>query len=605
MSNEAQELPRWDMTNVYPGIDSPEYEQAFQRLETKTRELEKFIENNHIDPEQPTTGLDSAELAVLIAELINRINASLRLAVTMEAYLSGFVTTDSRDTQAQKALSVIEQIFVRLTQQETLFQAWIGAQVDRLPHVIGHNEVVKQHAFILNEAAEQSRYLMSSAEENLAAELNLSGAFAWQKLQGVITSQLSWDIEDEKGETKKLPMTAIINLRSHSEEVMRRRGYEAEIAAWGSVENQVAACFNGVKGAVGVLDRRRGRRDSLHTTIDQARMDQETLDAMLGAMKNSLPMFRKYYKSKARKLGKESLPWWDIFAPTGKSESSFSYPEAQGYVLEVFAKFTPDLAVFAQKAFDNNWIDVGPREGKRVGAFCMGLPQVEESRVLLNFEGNLDWVFTLAHELGHAYHNEQLIGRTILQRDTPFTLAEMASTLCETIVTQEAINNAAGPEEELAILETSLIGESQVVVDIYSRYLFEKEVFERRAGSELSAEDFNTIMEESQKTAYGDGLDEDYLHKYMWTWKPHYYRPGLSFYNYPYAFGLLFGTGLYAVYKERGVDFIPQYKDLLSSTGLGTAAELAARFDIDLHSSEFWQGSLDQIGKKIERYIAL
>jgi len=605
VTNEPQNLPRWDMTTVYPSIDSPEYEQALQRLETRTGELEGFIKNNHIDPDKPVTNIDNPELAVLIAELINRINAALRLAVTMRAYVSGFVTTDSRDTVAQKALSVIEGIFARLTQQETLFQAWIGTLADRLPDVVEGNEVVKEHAFILKETAEQSCYLMSSAEENLAAELSLSGALAWQKLQGTITSQLSWEVEDESGETKEMPMTAIINLRSHPDGVMRRRGYEAEMAAWGSVENQLAACLNGVKGEVGVLNRRRGRRDSLHTTIDQARMDQETLDAMLGAIKNSLPMFRKYFKSKALRLGLESLPWWEIFAPTGESERSFSYPEAQEFVLEVFEKFSPDLARFAQKAFEDNWIDVGPRGGKRAGAFCMDLPEVEESRVLLNFEGNLDWVFTLAHELGHGYHNEQLIGRTMLQRDTPFTLAETASTLCETIVTAEAIKNAAGPEEEHAILETSLIGDSQVIVDVYSRYLFESEVFERREVSELSAEDFCIIMEESQKTAYGDGLDEKYLHKYMWTWKPHYYRPGLSFYNYPYSFGLLFGTGLYAVYIERGDDFIPQYKNLLSSTGLGTAAELAARFDIDLRSPDFWQGSLDVIGEKIERYIAL
>jgi oligoendopeptidase F len=193
----------------------------------------------------------------------------------------------------------------------------------------------------------------------------------------------------------------------------------------------------------------------------------------------------------------------------------------------------------------------------------------------------------------------------MLQRDTPYTLGETASVMCETIVTEAAIKEASDEDERLAILETSLIGDSQVVVDIYSRYLFEKEVFERRAQADLSAEELCEIMERAQKETYGDSVDEDTLHKYMWTWKPHYYIPGISFYNYPYAFGLLFSTGLYAIYKERGDAFIPEYRDLLASTGQGTAADLAARFDLDLRSPEFWEGSLAVIGEKIERYVEL
>jgi pepF/M3 family oligoendopeptidase len=435
--------------------------------------------------------------------------------------------------------------------------------------------------------------------------LALSGAAAWGKLQGTITSQLKWEIENEDGEVESMPMTAVINLRGHADEDMRRKGYEAELEAWKSVENQLAACMNGVKGAVSVINRKRGRKDDLHTAIDQARIDRETLDAMMGAMKDSFPMFHKYFKAKAQKLGKEALPWWDVFAPMGRTDRTFSYPEAQAYILENFGKFSQDLADFAQRAFDNNWVDVGPREGKRAGAFCMGIPALNESRILLNFDGNLDWVFTLAHELGHGYHNEQLKDKTMLNRQTPMTLAETASIMCETIVTNAAIKEAASPEEELAILETKLNGDSQVVVDIYSRFLFESEVFKRRAQSELSAEDFNEIMESAQKETYGDGLDENHLQKYMWTWKPHYYRHTLSFYNFPYTFGLLFGTGLYAIYKERGDEFVGQYKDLLASTGLGTAADLAARFDIDLRSPAFWEASLKVIGEYVDRYAEL
>ena len=235
----------------------------------------------------------------------------------------------------------------------------------------------------------------------------------------------------------------------------------------------------------------------------------------------------------------------------------------------------------------------------------MGLPGIGESRILCNFDGSLDQLFTIAHELGHAYHNDCQTGKPELQTVTPMTLAETASTFCETLVTDAALAAAASPAEELSILETFLTGATQVTVDITSRYLFEKEVFERRAEAELSADDFCEIMLRCQAATYGDGLDERYRHPYMWAWKPHYYRTELSFYNYPYAFGLLFGIGLYAEYQQRGQAFLADYQALLAATGEASPADLAARFGIDLRAPAFWEASLAVIGKRIERYISL
>jgi oligoendopeptidase F len=193
----------------------------------------------------------------------------------------------------------------------------------------------------------------------------------------------------------------------------------------------------------------------------------------------------------------------------------------------------------------------------------------------------------------------------MLQQITPMTLDETASTFCETTVTEAVLSQVKDPQEELAVLEGQLSNASQVIVDIYSRYLFEKEVFERREQAELSADDFCEIMERAQKATYGDGLDEHHLQKYMWTWKPHYYSTGVSFYNFPYAFGLLFGTGLYAIYKQRGATFVDDYKALLASTGEASATDLAARFGIDIRTHKFWEDSLAIIGRRIDRYCEL
>jgi pepF/M3 family oligoendopeptidase len=597
--------PHWQVENVYPGLASDEFKTATKGFQTRLNELKAYLDQNNIrQVNQDQLGQDPETLAGKLDHLVREMNELIALSQTLRSYINAFVSTDSYNNEAKKAFSTWELGYVELQKIITRIRGWIGSLGDLLPEVINFGSVTQDHAFALMEIAEQSQYMMNQVEEELAAELGLSGAGAWGKLQGTVTSQLSVDFELD-GEVKKLPMPALINLHNHPDEPTRRRAHEAEMAAWETIKEPVAAAMNGVKGYVNTLNRRRGRVDALHSAIDLARIDRQTLETMLGAMKDSFPTFRRYYRAKAGRLGKDRLAWWDLFAPTGKAETRFTYPQAVEFILEQFGTFSQELADFAQHAFDNNWIDAEMRDGKRGGAFCMNLPTVKESRVLCNFDGSLDSIFTLAHELGHAYHNHCKKDKTMLQQSTPMTLAETASIMCETIVFEAIIKGTTNPSEELAIMETFLIGDSQVIVDIYSRYLFEKEVFERRAENELTTEELCEIMERAQAETYGDSLDEKHRHKYMWLWKPHYYRPGLSFYNFPYAFGLLFGIGLYAIYQERGVDFIPDYKNLLASTGEWNAADLASRFGIDIRRPEFWNSSLNVIGKRIDQYVNL
>ena len=550
---------------------------------------------------------DPKKLGKLLGESVDRFNTLFELSGTISPYIYSFISTDSRNKTAMRILSEFEQMSVQASVLNTKFQAWVGTLGKPIiKKAAKTNPSAKAHEFALNEAAEQSKYLMSEAEEVLAAELTLSGGNAFGKLQGTVTSQLSVDFELD-GKTQKMPMPALINLRSHPDEPTRRRGYEAENIAWEGVKETLAACMNGVKGETLTLDKKRGREDAIHPSLDFARIDRATLNAMLGAMKDSFPMFRKYFKHKAKLIGKEKLAWWDIMAPMGKTDKVYSFDEARDFIVENFNKFSPELGAFAKRAFDNNWIDAEQRDGKRGGAFCMGVSAVKESRILANFDGSFDQVSTLAHELGHAFHNEcaYQANKTELQQNTPMTLAETASIMCETIITEAVLKNVTDPQEELAIIEAQMNNATGVIVDIYSRYLFEKEVFERRAQSELSADDLNDIMERAQKATYGDGLDEKFLQKFMWTWKPHYYSSGFSFYNYPYAFGLLFATGLYAIYQKRGADFVPAYKALLAATGENRAAELADTFGINIRTKKFWADSLAIIGKRVDRYCQL
>jgi oligoendopeptidase F len=589
---------RWDLSNVFPSLESKEYEAAFAEMKSRIDGLESFFNEKVAKTD---AGTPVKELASLAREAIDGFNLLQELAGTLRAYIQSFVATDSHNTPAMKKMSEFQVVGVRMQVLGNQFQAWLGKIAPVLEQVIAADPVATAHAFPLRDAAEQSKYMMSEPEETLAAELGLSGTNAWSKLQGTLTSQLTVDFELD-GKVQKLPMPALINLHSHPEEDVRKRAYEAELEAWGSVREPLAAAMNSVKGWANTLNRKRG--DAVHQAIDMARIDRPTLEAMLGAMQASFPAFHKYYAAKARRIGKEKLAWWDIFAPAGKSERSYSFDEARDFIVANFGGFSSELADFAGNAFDRRWIDAEQREGKRGGAFCMGVPRVRESRVLCNFDGTLDQVSTIAHELGHAFHNHcaYQTGKTELQQDTPMTLAETASIMCETIIMQAILAEMKDPGAELAILETQLIGDNQVIVDIYSRYIFEKEVFERRERSDLSADDLCEIMERAQKATYGDLAS---YHPYMWTWKPHYYYGGLPFYNFPYSFGMLFGIGLFAIYRQRGADFVPDYKALLASTGEASAADLAARFGIDIRARKFWEDSLGVIAKRIDRYCEL
>jgi len=595
--------PHWDLTNVYPSLESKEFKAAVAKFKEWVADLGDYF----VEVVQMTdVNTPPEQLGPIVSEVVDRFNSANELAGTIDPYITSFTTTDSRDKLAARIESEFEQAYLPLQNLNVQFKGWLGRIAPVLDKSFEYGASAKAHAFRLKEVAEQSKYLMSESEEALAAELSLSGGNAFNKLRSKTVSQVSVDFELD-GEMQKLPAPALINLRNHPDEDVRRRGYEAENVAWASVEETLAACLNGVKGEVITLNKRRGREDALHSSLETDRIDRDTLNAMLTAMEASFPMFRKYYKHKAKLIGKERLAWWDIFAPVGKTDTRYTYEEACDFILNAFEKFSPELRTFSERAFKNNWIDAEMREGKSSNGFCMGVSGVKESRIFINFDGSQDQLSTIAHELGHAFHNECAwqFAKTPLQRITPMTLAETASTFCETIVTEAVLEQVTDPQEELAILESQINTAAEVNVDIYSRYLFEKEVFEYREKAELSVDEINEIMERSQKATYGDSLDERYLQKYMWTWKPHYYYTSRSFYNYPYAFGLLFATGLYAIYKQRGAEFVDEYKSLLASTGEATAADLAARFGIDITTRKFWEDSLAIISKQVDRYCEL
>lgn len=598
MSVQSETLPHWDMEVVFPGLESQAFVADFDALVGSLEELEASFDELDIgETNQPPAGEEAERRLEHVLAAFNRLLERFKL---FQTYIYAFVATDSTDETAQARWSVLEQQGVRLSLLDQRLTAWLGSL--EIEALIDESGVAADHAYALRRAKIEAEHLMSPAEEQLAAQLSLTGSAAWGRLHGDLSSQLMVSVELD-GEEQSLPMSAVRNLAYDADREVRRRAYRAELATWQKWQTPLAAALNGIKGEVNLLARQRGWPSALDYSLFQNNIDRATLEAMRKATEEALPDFRRYLRAKAKILGLDVLAFYDLYAPMESGDFSWRFEEAREFILEHFGNYSDRLRGLAARAFDEKWIDAEPRAGKRDGAFCARL-RADESRILANYRASYDGLNTLAHELGHAYHNLNLAPRTRIQAQTPMTLAETASTFCQTIIQKKALA-VADESGQLYILEAALQDTCELVVDISSRIQFERAVFEGRQERPLSAPEFCQLMLQAQAATYGDGLDAEQRHAYMWAVKPHYYSGELSFYNYPYTFGFLFGLGLYARYLQDPDGFPEDYDALLSATGMADAAELAGRFDIEIREPAFWRGSLDVVREDIDRFEGL
>ncbi|SKA76352.1 oligoendopeptidase, pepF/M3 family [Caloramator quimbayensis] len=583
---------RWSLDDLYTSYDSKEFLDDLKLCDEKINEFINFAEN-----------LDNKDTAEAIKKYIEMSKEFGHLYSRLTSYVSLILSVDVNDTKALNYLEKLEDKITSLTKPQVEFQRWLKG-LENLDEIISKSNLLKEHEFFIKEVKEKSNYLLDTKEEVIISKMKTTGSMAWAKLQENLISNHTVEITID-GAEKSLPLPVVRNMAYEKDASLRKNAYEAELKSYEKIAKSSAACLNGIKGEVITLCKLRGYKSPLDKTLEDSRLDRDTLFAMLEAMKESLPYFRKYLKKKAEILGhKNGLPFYDLFAPVGNADMKFTYDEAREFIVENFKSFSPKLSKFIDNAFENRWIDAEPRKGKQSGAFCANLHCIGQSRIMANFTGSFNDMSTLAHELGHAFHGSCLADESYLNSEYPMPLAETASIFNETIVTNAALEKAT-KDEALSILENGLQGSTQVIVDILSRYIFETELFRRREESSLSVEELKEIMLDAQRQTYGDGLDENYLHPYMWVCKPHYYYADCNFYNFPYAFGELFAKGLYAEYVKRGSSFFDDYENLLKVTGKMKVRDVALIMGIDIHSVDFWRSSLNVIKKDIEKFISL
>ena len=577
----------WDLSRIYKGFDDPAYIADFETMKQKVGEYAAFTAK--LEETDPLEGLRTGiRLEEELSELIGKL----------AGYANLRSSTNTRDPEPGSQMGRIMGVNSNLAGPEAAFKAW-ATKLPNLMELVNGDEDLRDYAFMFSNMADSSRFMLPGMGEQIAAKLRMSGGSAWGKLQGYLTSTVPVSY---RGTTTNL--SAIRNLAYDADPQVRKDAYEAEIACYDAIKDPVAHALNAIKLETISDCQLRGYESPLARTLKHSDMKQETLDAMLGAMDEYLPKFWQYLKTKGKALGHENgLPWYDLFAPMGNATTSFTAEDARNYLIAQFSTFDKELTDMVTRAFDEDWIDFYPKDGKRGGAFCAGVESINESRILTNFDGMFTDVVTLAHELGHAFHNLCIQDHRPLNKDYSMPVAETASTFNECVVMNAAIKSAKDKDEKLALIESQLQDATQIICDIYSRFRFEAMVFANREEKFMNADTLCGYMLEAQKQSYGDGLDHSCLHPYMWICKSHYYGP--TFYNFPYAFGGLFARGLYAQYEKEGAAFVPKYKKLLHTTPVATAEDTAKVAGIDLTDKDFWRSALQTIADNIDAFCAL
>lgn len=578
----------WDLSKLYTGFDAPEFGADMQKLGDEIAAVREMIANVSEENEAAQLReiiLRTGELTDLSGRLANMVQLTLSADSNCEAALSPMV----RLKELGNELALLDSELTRC----------IGEN-PRIEALCEGDEVLAQHKLYFRNCREKCAHLIDPALEGTVLKMTLSGGESWSRLRDELFAGLAIDLE-LNGEKKRLPLSGVRALACDADPAVRETAYRAELAAYPRIETPMAACLNGIKGEAITLAGLRKYDSVLDESLAASRVDRETLKALLDTMHASLPMFRRYFRLKAKLLGYEGgLKFCDLFAPMGSNAKKYSLKEAEEMLLSVFGACAPSIAATMKRAFDENWIDAYPREGKEGGAFCSDVHGLKMSYVLTNYDGSYSDISTLAHELGHAYQNTCLESEPPLLCDLPMPLAETASTFNELLLSEHMLGSA-DRDTAIALLDQQVGDAAQVIVDILSRYLFETEVVERRRTGMPTARELCEIMLDAQKQTYGDGLNEEWLHPYMWACKPHYYFTGSHFYNFPYAFGQLFASGLYAMYGKMGADFWPMYDRILRMSGSGTVREVAASAGVDTADPAFWQEALELFSRKVDQ----
>ncbi|MGP4080454.1 M3 family oligoendopeptidase [Pseudalkalibacillus sp. R45] len=587
------QLPqKWNLENIFPGGSSSQELKAYiQSIEEQIVQAKGTIEDCN-----PQNHEDLAKVVEEMSRLSSRLHES-------GAFVGCLVAQDVKDKEAVAIRGKLDQIGAKYHSLWTQFDVKLTQLTENELKTLLQYDDLYSYTFVLSERRKNALEKLGFEQESLINDLAVDGYHAWSNLYDLVVGKMSIPFEED-GEKKELSVGQLDNKLSSQNPEIRHRAFAAYEKAWEEQEDFCSEALNHLAGFRLNTYQHRKWDSVLKEPLKINRMRQETLDMMWKVIEQHKNTFVKYLDRKAEMLGLEQLGWTDVDAPVGKADTKVSYDESANFIIEQFNRYNPKMSEFSRKAFEKAWIEAEDRTGKRPGGFCTSFPNAKETRIFMTFSGTASNVSTLAHELGHAYHQHVMDELPYLNQNYAMNVAETASTYAEMLVSDAAVEAAKTEEERIVLLEDKIQRSVAFFMNIHARYLFETRFYSEREKGLVSVPRLKGLMEEAQREAYCDALGE--YHPYFWASKLHFYITDVPFYNFPYTFGYMFSAGIYAIAREQGAAFEDKYIALLQDTGTMSVEDLAEKhLGEDLTKPNFWNNAIQLAIQDVEEFLKL
>lgn len=579
----------WDLEVFFQGgSNSKEFYTYLSEIQTELDQFEQQIQQFSTDS---------------LEDVLASYESVVKKVVQASAFISCLLAQDVKDKAASQLQGKVAQLHAKL-------QVQLGALDEKLVGIdeVSWSKLIQKDVFqpleyVLNERRRRAGDKLPAAQEKLITSLAVDGYHAWGKLYNSIVGTIKIPVE-ENGEVKELSVGQAQNRFSNGDREVRKKVSAAWKKAWEGQAETIGAALNHLGGFRLQVYEQRGWDSVLKEPLENNRMKQETLDMMWQVITDHKGTLKKYLERKAELLGLEKLNMYDVSAPLSAEETILSYQEGAEFIIEQFSKFGPELTEFTKQSFEDRWIEAEDRAGKRPGGFCTSFPVSGQSRIFMTYSGTLSNVSTLAHELGHAFHQHAMHGVPTLNRFYASNVAETASTFAEMIVADAAVKYAKDEQEKISLLEDKIQRSVAFYMNIHARFLFETRFYDERKNGLVSVERLNELMVEAQKEAYCDALGE--YDTTFWASKMHFFITQVPFYNFPYTFGYLFSLGIYTQALEEGTNYEEKYIALLKDTASMTVEDLAMKhLGVDLTQRDFWEKAVKKSLEDVEEFLQL
>ncbi len=590
--------PTWDLDSIIPGgSGSPQFKQHRDKVRAELKETADLLA-------AVSEAIDDKSLPAWVKAVLS-LQATIADIELVLALAGCQVAQNVKDGAAHAIEAEGDGFFAEWKKLSTKLEALSLNQSDAQWAMLTSAKELVDVKFYLDELRQIARSKMTLEKEELALELAVNGYHAWNRLYDKMAGDLRAEFLED-GQMKQLSMGQLATKMSDPDRDVRRRAFEAISGAWKTRADLAGMALNSQGGFRLSLYKSRKWDSILFEPLFQSRLNQGSLEAMFAAISARKQQLAKFIDAKKKLLGIDKYSWYDQFAPCGATDTTFTFEEAGQFVVDNVGTFSDDMASFMKMAIEKRWVEAEDRGDKAGGAFCTGFGPISQSRVFMTFGGSFENLLTLAHELGHAYHQQVITEKPFLAQSYPMPLAETASIFSETLVTDAALSKVTDRGERLALLDSKLQAAYTMFTDLHCRFLFDRKFYAERANGVVQTERLNELMIEAQREAFGGMLDERGYHPLFWASKLHFYITGAPFYNFPYIFGFLFSGGVYDVARREGKSFAPKYRQLLVDTGSMTCEDVAKKhLGADLTKPDFWNAAVERSLADIDEFVKL